>query len=66
MMAHLPELPTEQAKDEAAEVAESPSISAAELTPSARIGGVLFRNRGWLPILFLGVPLIAQNPALKF
>ncbi|MEO7366370.1 MAG: isoprenylcysteine carboxylmethyltransferase family protein [Gemmatimonadaceae bacterium] len=36
-------------------------ISAAELTPSARIGAVLFKNRGWLPILFLGVPLIAPG-----
>jgi len=36
-------------------------ISAAELTPSARIGGVLFKNRGWLPILFLGVPLLAPG-----
>ncbi len=36
-------------------------ISAAELTPSARIGAVLFKNRGWLPILFLGVPLLAPG-----
>jgi protein-S-isoprenylcysteine O-methyltransferase Ste14 len=36
-------------------------VSAAELTPSARIGAVLFKNRGWLPILFLGVPLVAPG-----
>lgn len=36
-------------------------ISAAELTVSARIGAVLFKNRGWLPILFLGVPLVAPG-----
>jgi protein-S-isoprenylcysteine O-methyltransferase Ste14 len=33
-------------------------LSAAELTPSARIGAVLFKNRGWLPILILGIPLV--------
>lgn len=36
-------------------------VSAAELTPAARAGAVLFRHRGWLPILFLGVPLIAPG-----
>lgn len=60
-MAHMPELPSEQALDEAADAPAAPTISAAELTPSARIGAVLFRNRGWLPILFLGVPLIARG-----
>lgn len=39
----------------------SPRISAAEQTPAARIGAVLFRHRGWLPVLFLGVPLIAPG-----
>jgi protein-S-isoprenylcysteine O-methyltransferase Ste14 len=38
-----------------------PGLSAAELTPSARIGGVIFKNRGWLPILFLGVPILAPG-----
>jgi len=33
-------------------------ISAAEQTRSARIGATLFRNRSWLPILFIGVPLL--------
>ncbi len=36
-------------------------MSAAELTPSARLGAILFRNRGWLPVLFLAVPLIAKG-----
>jgi protein-S-isoprenylcysteine O-methyltransferase Ste14 len=35
--------------------------SAAELSPSARIGAILFKNRGWLPILFLGVPILAPG-----
>jgi len=39
----------------------SPAQSAAELSPSARIGAVLFKNRGWLPILILGVPLLAPG-----
>lgn len=33
-------------------------MSAAERTPAARAGAVLFRHRGWLPIVFLGVPLV--------
>ncbi|HUQ48149.1 MAG TPA: isoprenylcysteine carboxylmethyltransferase family protein [Gemmatimonadaceae bacterium] len=41
--------------------ADHREVSAAELTPSARIGSLLFRNRGWLPILFLGVPLVAPG-----
>lgn len=36
-------------------------VSAAELTPSARIGAVLFKNRGWLPILFLGIPILSPG-----
>ena len=32
--------------------------SAAEQSPAARLGAVLFRNRGWLPIPFLAVPLL--------
>ena len=35
-----------------------PPPSAAELTPAARAGAVIFRNRGWLPVLFLGLPLL--------
>ncbi|HEY2374575.1 MAG TPA: isoprenylcysteine carboxylmethyltransferase family protein [Gemmatimonadaceae bacterium] len=33
-------------------------ISAAEQTRSARIGAMLFRNRSWLPVVFIGVPLL--------
>jgi protein-S-isoprenylcysteine O-methyltransferase Ste14 len=36
-------------------------ISEAERTPSARIGAVLFRHRGWLPVPFLLVPLLARG-----
>lgn len=36
-------------------------LSAAELTPAARAGAVLFRHRGWLPILFLGIPLVSPG-----
>ena len=50
---------------EPAERAHTPDVqrglSAAEMTPSARIGAVLFKNRGWLPILFLGVPILAPG-----
>ena len=35
--------------------------SAAEQTPAARIGAVLFRNRGWLPVPFFLVPLLAPG-----
>lgn len=33
-------------------------ISAAEQTRGARLGAMLFRNRSWLPVLFIGVPLL--------
>jgi protein-S-isoprenylcysteine O-methyltransferase Ste14 len=36
-------------------------ISEAERRPSARIGAVLFRHRGWLPEPFLLVPLLARG-----
>jgi protein-S-isoprenylcysteine O-methyltransferase Ste14 len=36
-------------------------ISAAEQTRSARIGASLFRNRSWLPVLFIGVPLLVPG-----
>jgi hypothetical protein len=32
--------------------------SAAEQSVPAQIGAVLFRHRGWLPLLFLGIPLV--------
>lgn len=37
------------------------NICATERSRSAQIGANLFRNRGWLPIVFLGVPLIAPG-----
>ena len=33
-------------------------VSAAEQTRSARIGAMLFRNRSWLPVPFIAVPLL--------
>lgn len=33
-------------------------ISASEQTPAARLGARLFRNRSWLPVPFLLVPLL--------
>ena len=41
--------------------AAAPTISAAEQSRAARWGAVLFRNRGWLPVLFLGVPLLVPG-----
>src|SRR3954467_10006117 len=39
----------------------TPNVSAAEQSRGARIGAVLFRNRGWLPVVFLGVPLLVPG-----
>lgn len=39
----------------------APSLSATERSRGARIGAVLFRNRGWLPVPFLLVPLLAPG-----
>jgi protein-S-isoprenylcysteine O-methyltransferase Ste14 len=36
-------------------------VSEAERRPTARIGAVLFRHRGWLPVPFLLVPLLARG-----
>jgi len=36
-------------------------VSDLETTLAARIGGWLFRNRGWLPLVFLGIPLFAPG-----
>lgn len=38
-----------------------PPISDAERSSSARIGSILFRHRGWLPVPFLLVPLLAPG-----
>ncbi len=39
-----------------------PTVSAVEQSRSARIGAVLFRNRSWLPVPFLLVPLLVPGP----
>jgi protein-S-isoprenylcysteine O-methyltransferase Ste14 len=39
----------------------STNLSATEQSPSARLGGVLFRNRSWIPVPFLAVPLLAPG-----
>ena len=39
----------------------SSPVSAAERSRSARIGAALFRNRSWLPVPFLAVPLLAPG-----
>lgn len=36
-------------------------ISQAEQTRAAALGAVLFRNRGWLPVPFVAVPLLAPS-----
>ncbi len=36
-------------------------VSAAEQTRAAALGAVLFRNRGWLPVPFVAVPLLAPS-----
>ena len=43
-----------------------PPVSASEVSLPARAGAVLFRHRGWLPILFLGIPLIAPGTMSPF
>ena len=41
-------------------------VSASEQTLAAQIGAVLFRHRGWLPLLFLGIPLVARGSTSPF
>src|SRR5438105_2435713 len=43
--------------------AASQPISDSERSASAQIGAVLFRHRGWLPVPFLLVPLLAPGRA---
>lgn len=45
----------------AASPGASQQISEAERSTGARIGAVLFRHRGWLPVPFLLVPLLAHG-----
>ncbi len=37
------------------------AVSDAERSTAARIGQVLFKNRGWLPVPFLAVPLLLRG-----
>ena len=37
------------------------AVSEAERSAAARIGQVLFKNRGWLPVPFLAVPLLMRG-----
>jgi len=41
-------------------------VSAAEQSIPAQIGAVLFRHRGWLPLLFLGIPLVMPGTTSPF
>jgi protein-S-isoprenylcysteine O-methyltransferase Ste14 len=41
-------------------------VSSAEQSIPAQIGGVLFRHRGWLPLLFLGIPLVMPGTTSPF
>jgi protein-S-isoprenylcysteine O-methyltransferase Ste14 len=41
-------------------------LSVAEQSIPAQIGAVLFRHRGWLPLLFLGIPLIMPGTTSPF
>ncbi|MDQ3674500.1 MAG: isoprenylcysteine carboxylmethyltransferase family protein [Gemmatimonadota bacterium] len=49
---------TNQSQPAITEADTATRISAAEQSLAARIGATLFRHRGWLPLLFLGVPLV--------
>jgi protein-S-isoprenylcysteine O-methyltransferase Ste14 len=41
-------------------------VSATEQSIPAQIGAVLFRQRGWLPLLFLGIPLVFPGSTSPF
>jgi protein-S-isoprenylcysteine O-methyltransferase Ste14 len=49
-----------------AEAAPAAQVSAAERSFPARIGAMLFRYRGWLPLVFLGVPLVMAGSTSPF
>jgi protein-S-isoprenylcysteine O-methyltransferase Ste14 len=44
----------------------NPRVSVAEQSIPAQVGGVLFRHRGWLPLLFLGIPLVLPGSTSLF
>ncbi|HEX6628007.1 MAG TPA: isoprenylcysteine carboxylmethyltransferase family protein [Gemmatimonadaceae bacterium] len=43
-----------------------PPLSASESSLPARLGAILFRHRGWLPVLFLGIPLVLPGTMSPF
>jgi len=47
-------------------MADPNRVSATEQSLSAQIGAVLFRHRGWLPLLFLGIPLVMPGSTSPF
>jgi protein-S-isoprenylcysteine O-methyltransferase Ste14 len=49
---------TPAARAPGATSATSDTRAAAERTPAARLGAVLFRHRGWLPVPLLVIPLL--------
>src|SRR5215210_5356674 len=44
----------------------NPKVSIAEQSIAAQVGAVLFRHRGWLPLLFLGIPLVMPGTTSPF
>ena len=53
--------PPDLAGSQLAEAEDPQRLSATEQSLSAKIGSFLFRHRGWLPVPFLLVPLIAHD-----
>lgn len=53
--------PPELGGGQLAEPHELPPRSAREQTLAAKVGGFLFRHRGWLPVPFLAVPLLVPD-----
>ena len=58
--------PTDPNQPSITTAAPAARVSAAEQSPAAQIGAILFRHRGWLPLLFLGVPLVLPGSTSPF
>lgn len=58
--------PTDPNQPSITGAAPAARVSAAEQSPAAQIGAILFRHRGWLPLLFLGVPLVLPGSTSPF
>src|SRR5207302_2717906 len=54
-------MPSETPSVKSSPSTTEPPISETERSPSAQLGAVLFRHRGWLPVPFLLVPLLAHG-----